>query len=161
MINLYELFNFLSKVLEKPINVPSLVYYNAANTLEKKLKKKTIDFIYYKGLSFEDELTINDFSVKIGSELKLDELSCILIFKGLDYLKKGKVKVEDFVIVIDSYRDDMIEEYRGYLKKSQLLDKQNGELLTNELLNKFKEVIDSYYMTVSDFYTKLKTEEKE
>ncbi len=161
MINLFELFNFLSQVLNKPINVPSLVYYNIANILEKKIKKKTIDFIYSKGLSVDDELTINEFSSKIASRLNLDEFTCIVIFKGLDISHKGKIKIEDFVLVVDSYRDDMIEEYRGFMKKTHQMDKHKAEFLTKELLEKFKEIVEANYLTISDFYEKLPSEEKE
>jgi Ca2+-binding EF-hand superfamily protein len=105
-ISLAELFNNFSKIIEHPIASPILAFYNVAYIIEKRLKLSTLEFIYKNRLTLEQELNINDFYLKISDCLKIDDITSIIVFKGLDCLKRGKIKVEDFVVVINSYRSD-------------------------------------------------------
>jgi hypothetical protein len=106
-ISLCELFNNFSRVIEHPIASPILAFYNVAYIIERRLKLSTVEFVFKNGLTLEQELNINDFYLKISDSLKIDDITSIIVFKGLDYSKKGKIKVEDFVVVIDSYRNDI------------------------------------------------------
>jgi Ca2+-binding EF-hand superfamily protein len=92
--------------LQGVICSPILAFYNIASIIENKLKISTLEFVYKNGLSLEDEININDFYTKIADNLKIDDITTIIVFKGLDPDKKGKILVQDFVVVIDSYRED-------------------------------------------------------
>ena len=105
-INLTLLFNAISKYLNKEILSLKLVFYNIAYILSKKMKISTKEFFYKLGYQMQTELNPNDFITKVIPEFKLSEYVGIIIFKSIDTKNKGIIIVQDFVTVIDSYRND-------------------------------------------------------
>lgn len=146
-VNLTEIFNFFSKILQGVICSPILAFYNIASIIENKLKISTLEFVYKNGLSLEEEININDFYTKIADNLKIDDITTIIVFKGLDPDKKGKINVQDFVVVIDSYREDS--------SKSQ--DNKDGTLENTKLINDLKYVKSQFEqeaISIEDIYNK-------
>jgi hypothetical protein len=105
-INLTLLFNAIAKYLNKEILSLKLVFYNIAYILSKKMKISTKEFFYKLGYQMQTELNPNDFITKVIPEFKLSEHVGIIIFKSIDIKNKGVILVQDFVTVIDSYRND-------------------------------------------------------
>jgi hypothetical protein len=82
------------------------------------------------------------FTSGISNKLNLDDLTTIIIFKGIDHHKKGKIKIEDFVLTIDSYRDDFLEQ-------KEWRRKFYSDLRT------FKRILENDFISVGIFYEKL------
>jgi hypothetical protein len=142
LISTYNLAQQFSRVLGKKFTSPILAFYHLAYVLEKNLNISTLEFIYKCELQLDTEININEFYKLISNKLNLDDLTTIIIFKGIDYHKKGKIKIEDFVLTIDSYRDDFLEQKE--VKKDI-----DSELKT------FKRILENNFISVGIFYEKL------
>ena len=106
LIHLTSLFNFFNFILDETILAPSLFLYKVADILENKFKISTMEFMYKLNLNLNDEININKFYESITFKLGLDQISSIVLFKCLDYKKRGKIIIEDLILVLDSYRSD-------------------------------------------------------
>ena len=105
LINLAELIYSWYQLLKINVKSAKCAFYIIAESLSKK-KLSTIEFIYQQNLTLKQELNINEFNINIIDKLNVDSAISLIAFKGLDVQRKGKIKVEDFLIVIDSYRED-------------------------------------------------------
>ena len=104
-INLTEFIISMSKIRNKEITSPLLLFYVLSYQLNKKYSKYTTsEFITRNSLSIEDEININQFMFKITKNLDITELNSLIIFKSLLFDKKSLIKVNDFVNVTDSFR---------------------------------------------------------
>ena len=124
LVSLFKLFSFFEKIIDKRILSPSFIYYKVVDIIEKKFNLSTLELIYKFNLTLETEVTVNDFYTSFSQKLLLDEISSIILFKGIDYKKKGKIRIEDLVLVIDSFRDNSLEENKiddDAIKKAQIL----------------------------------------
>lgn len=105
MINLTKLMLYYGEILGEPILSSKLVFYTIAEKLQS-INTSTIEFVYLQNLTLSQELNINEFYINLIEKLNIDNKMSVLAFKALDINKIGKIRVEDFVIVIDSYRDN-------------------------------------------------------
>ena len=105
-----------------------LVFYNIADNLQYQKKISTLEFVFRQNLTLGQDLTINEFYSNIIKPLDLKDIEGITVFKALDVNKRQKIRVEDFVIVIDSYRDDN----SFYAKKLSEISEKNPEDINNE-----------------------------
>jgi Ca2+-binding EF-hand superfamily protein len=142
LISTYELFLYFSRVIGKKFSSPVLAFYHIAFILESNLNISTLEFIYKCELRLDSEININEFYKYISNKLNLDDLCTIIIFKGIDYQKRGKIKIEDFVLVVDSYREDF------------LVEKEKPRDINSDL-RVFRRLLDDNYLSVSIFYEKL------
>ena len=110
LISLVYLFTIFEKLLNQRILSPSLIYYKVAEILEKKLNISTIELIDKCNLTLESELNVNELYNSFSKRLYLDEIYNIVLFKGIDYKNKGRIRIEYLVLVIDSFRNNLIEE---------------------------------------------------
>ena len=106
LVNLTQLMNTYARILGMTIFSTKLLFYNIADHLQYQKKISTIEFVFRQNLTLGQELTINEFYSNIIKPLNLKDIEGITVFKALDVNKRQKIRVEDFVIVIDSYRDD-------------------------------------------------------
>ena len=155
LINIFELYEFFSRILEKTLYCPVLSFYLVANIIEKKYKIKTLEFLYKIGLGLDRELNANDFYNLICQNLKVDETTALILFKGLDYKKKGLIKLEDFLIVIDSYRDDTVED--SFIPEKLNLTNQNHENINLEKkeIEFFRDKLENNFLTVEEIFRKI------
>ena len=124
LISLLNLFSFFENLLNEKILSPSFVFYKVADIIQKKFNLSTLELIYKFNLTLETEVNLNDFYTSFSQKLYLDNISSIILFKGIDYKKKEKIRIEDLVLVIDSFRDDSLEENKideDAVKKAQIL----------------------------------------
>ena len=123
LISLVYLFSTFEKIINKRILSPSLIYYKVAEIIEKKLNISTIELIYKLNLTLENELNVNELYISFSQKLFLDEIYNIILFKGIDYKKKGRIKIEDLVLVIDSFRNNLVVENNeeDKIKKAKIL----------------------------------------
>lgn len=153
LIDLTELFNSISKTLRQPLYSPVLAFYNISRKIEKNLKFSSLEFIYKNNLSLDQELNINEFLTFISEPLHLDDITSKNVFKCLDFNQKGKIFVSDFILVVDSYRQDYmenilnsekIEEKKEDFKESpgnkdpKNIDNAADGIIGVEISNKFK-----------------------
>ena len=119
------LFKYIESIIKEKIISPSLIFYDIAERLKYRYDMSTLEYFNSLNLEPENEITIDDFYLQLGSKLGLDEISEIVLFKSIDYDKDNKIKIEDLIIVIDSYRNDNLEEKTFSLdntaKKSAIL----------------------------------------
>ena len=108
-ITLLNLFKYFEKIIEEKIISPSFILYKTAETLKNKFHTSTLEFIYSIGFNSTSIINLKEFYTKIAPKLNLDDIDCIVIFKGLDYKRCGKIKIMDFVLVLDSYRDNSVD----------------------------------------------------
>ena len=127
-IILLNLFTYLEKILEDKIISPTLILYKTAETLKNKYHISTSEFIYSIGFYSSSIININEFYTKIAPKLNLDDISCMVIFKGLDYKNTGKIKIIDFILVLDSYRDNSIENIYLY-PRTMKEEEKNAKIL--------------------------------
>ena len=110
LISLLYLFKYFENILHQRIYSPSLIFYKVAEKLKYKFNQTTLEFIQSINLNIEKEITMNEFYSTFANKMQLDNISSIVIFKAVDIEKKNKIKVENLVLVIDSYRDDNLDE---------------------------------------------------
>ena len=105
-ITLLNLFNFFEKILEEKIISPSFILYKTAHTLKNKYRISPTEFIFSIGLYTSSSINLKEFYTKIAPKLNLDDIDCLVIFKGLDYKNCGKIKMTDFILVLNSFTED-------------------------------------------------------
>ena len=110
LIFLLYLFKYIESIIKEKIISPSLIFYDIAEKLKYKYNMSTIEFFHSLNLEPEKEITIDDFYLYLGNKIGLDQISEIVLFNSIDYDKDDKIKIEDLVLVIDSYRNDNLEE---------------------------------------------------
>ena len=123
-ITLLNLFKYFEQIIEQKIISPSLILYKTANNLNKKYRTSPLEFFYSIGLYTSSIIDLKEFYIKIATKLNLDNIDCLVIFKGLDYNNNGKIKINDFIIVLNSFSDDI------YIKKN--LSQGNNNLKEEE-----------------------------
>ena len=138
LISLVYLFSIFEKLSNKRILSPSLIYYKVAEILEKKLNISTIELINKCNLTLESELNVNELYNSFSKKLCLDEIYNIILFKGIDYKNKGRIKIEYLVLVIDSFRNNFIEE-----------NKEEEKIKKAKILKMF---LDKNYITTDELY---------
>ena len=123
--------NSYARILGMTIFTTKLLFYNIADHLQYQKKISTIEFVFRQNLTLGQELTINEFYSNIIKPLNLKDIEGITVFKALDVNKRQKIRVEDFVIVIDSYRDDnnFYEKKISEISENNLKD---GNIQNNE-----------------------------
>jgi hypothetical protein len=92
--------------------------YKIAHELEYVLKRKTSEYIYSLGLQYtsQSEVDINEYFKNIIIPLNLNEIVSMISFKAIDIEKKGIIKLENFIIVIDSFRKDFNSSIKEILE---------------------------------------------
>ena len=110
LIFLLYLFKYIESIIKIKIISPSLIFYDIAEKLKYKYNMSTIEFFHSLNLEPEKEITIDDFYLYLGSKIISDKISEIVLFKSIDYDKDDKIKIEDLILVIDSYRNDNLDD---------------------------------------------------
>ena len=126
------LFKYIESIIKEKIISPSLIFYDIAEKLKYKYNMSTIEFFHSLNLEPETEITIDDFYLYLGNKIGLDQISEIVLFKSIDYNKDNKIKIEDLILVIDSYRNDNLEDNNFTLDNTA---KKNVMLLKNFMEN--------------------------
>ena len=127
-ITLVNLFTYFEKITDEKIISPSLIFYKIADTIKNKFHISSLEFIYSIGLHTSSVINLNDFYTKIAQKLKLDDISCMVVFKGLDYKNNGRIKITDFILVIDSYKDNS-NENRYLYPQTMREEEKNAKIL--------------------------------
>ena len=116
LIILSSLILYWCQLLDCKLKSSKCAFYLIASKLSE-MKCSTLEFIYRQNLNLKQEININEFNINIIDQLRISNSISIVAFRALDILHRGKIKIEDFVIVIDSYRSDF--------KQNDQPDKQN------------------------------------
>lgn len=143
-LKLSSLINYYERILGQSLGSYTFAFYKIANKIQAN-KWSTMEFIYLQGLCLEDELNINEFLSKIIIKLKLENELGINVFRALDVEKKGKITVENFVMVIDSYRD---KEKKRRNKTNESEKESNAD--SEEMKRNAFEGIDGKLFTIAD-----------
>ena len=141
--------------MNKSFYSPLLSFYLIANIIEKKYKIKTKEFLNKIGLSKDKDINVNDFLNLICQNLKVDEITSIILFKGLDYKKTGLINLEDFMLVIDSYRDDTCED--SFIPEKIYITNQNKKSINVEKkeIDYFRNIIETNLISVEEIFIKI------
>ena len=135
-ITLLNLFKYFEKILEKKIISPSLIFYKTAENLEKKIRTSPLEFFYSIGLYTSSIINLEEFYIKISKKLNLDDIDCIVIFKSLDYKNCGKIKINDFIVVLNSYSNDVYINKNNLVGNTGLKDEEKNAKILKMFLDK-------------------------
>ena len=127
-ISLFSLFNYFSELLNKKIYSPSLIIYEISSKIKNIYKKSTLEFFITNNLEASGEINLEDLTNLFYKKLNIDELSTIIFYKIINYNRKNKIKIEDIILIIDSFRDDN--------SNNNLNDKDRNVLYLNILIEK-------------------------
>ena len=138
---LLYLFQYIQSITKEKIFSPSLIFYSLADKLQYSHGMTTIDFFESLELKPEMEISKEEFYLNYGKKFGLDELENIILFKSVDYNKDGKIKIEDLILVIDSYRNDNLND--KYL---------TGDISMQNDVNLFKIFLEENFITLDLIY---------
>ena len=105
-ITSFSLFNYFSNLLTKKIHSPSLVIYEIANRIKNTYKKSTLEFFISNKIQASGEINLEELINFFYKKLNIDEITTVIFFNIINYNKKSKIKIEDIILTIDSFRDD-------------------------------------------------------
>ena len=142
-ITLLNLFIYFEKIIEEKIFSPSLILYKTAETLKNKYNTSTLEFIYSIGLYSSSVINLSEFYIKFAPKLNLDDISCMIIFKGLDYKSIGKIKIKDFIMVLDSFRDNSYDN--RYIYPRTMKEEEKNAIILKLFLDKNSINIDKFF----------------
>ena len=150
-ITIINLFNFLEKILEEKIISPSLILYKTAQTLKNKFHISPSEFIYSIGLYTTSIINLREFYTKIATKLNLDDIDCMVIFKGLDYKNCGKIKMNDFILVLKSFSEEGYEIFNA-LNEKKMKDEEKSARIMKMFLDKNNINLDKFFDDVNVNY---------
>ena len=140
-ITLLNLFTFFEKILEEKIVSPSYIFYKTTQLLKNKYRISPSEFIYSIGLYTTSIINLKEFYTKIATKLNLDDIDCMLIFKGLDYKNCGKIKINDFILVLNSF----YEEDTNILKEKSIIEEEKSAKILKMFLDKNSIDINKFF----------------
>ena len=141
-IRLTNLYNYFSKILNIIILSPILILQNIADYFDKNIIKKTRDFFSEKKIDTQSEINIIEFIKFVSENFYLDDVTSLILFKILDHHKKGLIILDEFIIVIDSYREDNQDD--NIISKNL-----SPEIISAEL---FKLIIDKNFINLKELF---------
>lgn len=122
-ISLFSLFLYFSESLDYIIVSPLITLYKIAEFLFNTERLSPFEYLKNLGMKKNDELNIDDLSDKMKrGKLHLEKIDYITLFKSLDYHHKGTIKIEDLILVIETY-----VEYIQLKDKFENVQDLNGE----------------------------------
>ena len=111
-ISLLDLYKYFANTIDYMIVSPLITLYKIAEFVFYKKRKSILDYLIDIGIKKNEELNIEEFSEKMKKETELDleKMDFITLFKCFDYQHKGKIRIEDLVLVIDTYTEYIPKE---------------------------------------------------
>ena len=129
------------KCLLLKIVSPSYIFYKTTQLLKNKYRISPSEFIYSIGLYTTSIINLKEFYTKIATKLNLDDIDCMLIFKGLDYKNCGKIKINDFILVLNSF----YEEDTNILKEKSIIEEEKSAKILKMFLDKNSIDINKFF----------------
>ena len=105
-ISIFSIFNYFSMLLNTKIISPSLIIYEIANKIKNFYRKSTIEFFSENDYEVSGEIKQDELINFFYKKLKIGENEIMIFYDMVNYNKKNKVKIEDIILTIDSFRDD-------------------------------------------------------
>ena len=128
-ITLLNLFAFFEKIIEKKIISSSFIFYKAVQTLKNKLRITPSELFYSIGLYTSSLINLKEFYIKIATKLNLDDIESLLIFKGLDYKNCGKIKISDFILVLNSFYNENNEALNNFSENKMKEEEKSAQII--------------------------------
>ena len=160
-IKLTHLYNYFSKILNIIILSPILILQNIADYFDKNIIKKTRDFFSEKKIDTQSEINIIEFIKFVSENLYLDDVTSLILFKILDHHKKGLIILDEFIIVIDSYREDNQDD--NIISKNlspEIISAELFKLIIDKNFIDLKELFNDSTITVKNLIKKIKSKIK-
>ena len=127
-ISLFKLFSYFNKVLNTKIYSSSLILYEISNEFQNNYGKSTLEFFITNNYQASGEISLDDLVTLFKTKLRIKELVTTIFFKMIDFKRNNKIKIEDIILTIDSYRDD---NFNG-----ELNDKDKNILFLSAIIEK-------------------------
>ena len=123
-ISLFSLFLYFSETLDYIIVSPLITLYKIAEYLYYTARVSPFEYIINLGMKKNDEFNIVVLSDKMKrGKIHLEKIDYITLFKCLDYHHKGTIKVEDLILVIETYVEYI--QLKDKLENDQDLNGEN------------------------------------
>ena len=105
-IKVYSLFNYFSSLLNTKIFSPSLILYEISYKIKNFYKKSTLEFFITNNFEASGEINLDELINLFNKQLKLEENEIKIFYDMINYNNKNKIKIENTILTIDSFRDD-------------------------------------------------------
>ena len=105
-LSLLSIFEYFSNLLGKKIYSPSLILYEISNKIKTFYKKSTLEFFISNNIPASGEISLEDLINLFSKYLNIEEVISSIFFNLINYNNKNKIKIEDIILAIDSFRDD-------------------------------------------------------
>ena len=111
-ISLLDLYKYFANTIDYMIVSPLITLYKIAEFVYYKKSKSILDYLIDIGIKKNEKLNIEEISEKMKKEKELDleKMDFITLFKCFDYQHKGKIRIEDLVLIIDTYTEYIPKE---------------------------------------------------
>ena len=111
-ISLLDLYKYFANTIDYMIVSPLITLYKIAEFVYYKKSKSILDYLIDIGIKKNEKLNIEEISEKMKEEKELDleKMDFITLFKCFDYQHKGKIRIEDLVLIIDTYTEYIPKE---------------------------------------------------
>ena len=111
-ISLLDLYKYFANTIDYMIVSPLITLYKIAEFVYYKKSKSILDYLIDIGIKKNEKLNIEEISEKMEKEKELDleKMDFITLFKCFDYQHKGKIRIEDLVLIIDTYTEYIPKE---------------------------------------------------
>ena len=111
-ISLLDLYKYFANTIDYMIVSPLITLYKIAEFVYYKKSKSILDYLIDIGIKKNEKLNIEEISEKMKKEKELDleNMDFITLFKCFDYQHKGKIRIEDLVLIIDTYTEYIPKE---------------------------------------------------
>ena len=119
-ISLFSIFNYFSNLLNTKIYSPSLILYEISNKIKNIYKKSTLEFFIDNNLQVSSKICLEDLINLFFKKLNINELITSIFYELINYNKKDKIKIEDIILTIDSYREDNYKDILNEKEKNIL-----------------------------------------
>ena len=155
-IQLSDLFNIFSDILNIKITSPLLTIYNLINNDFYQNFQKIVN-----NYDIEQNINIIDLNKIINdNDIYIDSIDLMIIFRCLDYDKKGVIKLKDLLTLLESYEKENLKgdkinhvfenEYERFiliLNKNEIniykhiFEEEERKISINEIIFKIKQKI--------------------
>ena len=151
-ISLFSIFNYFINLLNQKIYSPSLILYEISIKLKNVFKKSTLEFFISNKYQASGEINLEELINLFYKQLDLNELTSAIFFNMINYKKKNAIKIEEIILIIDSYRDDNNDDIFN--------EKDKNILFLNEIIEKNFVNIDKVFKETEGEYISFDTFKK-
>ena len=142
-ISIFSLFNYFSNLLNIKILSSSLILYEISFRLKNIYKKSTLEFFISNNFESSGEINLEQLVNLFNKQLNIDENIINIFYDMINYNNKNKIKIENIILTIDSFRDD---------NNNDILNEKDKSILFSNI------IFDKIFLDIDKLFQEGKTE---